>query len=756
MKKTLILFWPVVFIFLLWFIFASPYLLKGMVPYASTYQVNFFPPWSHYEKFWGPVKNNAMPDIHGQIYPWKKFTIDALKLGQIPLWNPYNFSGNPHLANYQSAVLSPFNLLFFLPAGRQGILPFIDGWSILVLLQPLLAGIFIYFLVRTYKTSKIASLISAISFMFCGFIVVWMAYGTLAMAIVFLPLALFAIEKHHQTKKLRFLFLLSISIPLSFFSGHFQTSFYFLIVTVSYILFKGIIMRELSAIRYTLYAIFIGLLFSLPQILPSIDLYRESVRSEIFTTGGGIPLHYLVNIFSPDFFGNPVTRNDWFGYYAEWASFIGIIPLLLSFFALGKKKSHVLFFLLSGFFALALAIDSPLQLLISSFKIPVLSTSIPSRIIVLFSFSFAVLAGFGLDALKEYLLKRSTKKIFFPLFVIGILLTIIWLLLSVGKVMANDKLIIAERNLFIPTLLYVGSVISIFFSWKRKELFFLVACFFLLGTSFDSLRFAQKWMPFDPKELVFVQVPIIDAIKKNIGDGRIFGNIGAELSTYYGFPSIEGYDPLYIGRYGEFIRSAETGDFQKGERSVVKLARSGKYINRVLDLLGVGLIFHPIPDTNQGWAYPVWKDLKKFSLVYHDDKFQLFRNNDAIPRAALFYRTEIVKNDKEIIKRFYTENFDFRKTLIIEEPLNVVLKDGTGSAKIISYTPNKVKIVVTTDTPALLFLADNYYPGWKAKFYFFEASTRETKIYRADYTFRAIVVPSGTSIVEFSYENWNF
>src|SRR3990167_5685311 len=111
MKNFILKFWPVIFIFLLWFIFASPYFVKGKVPYASTYQVNFFPPWSHYENFWGPVKNNAMPDVHGQIYPWKKFTIDTFRNGQIPLWNPYSFSGNPHLANFQSAVLSPFNYI---------------------------------------------------------------------------------------------------------------------------------------------------------------------------------------------------------------------------------------------------------------------------------------------------------------------------------------------------------------------------------------------------------------------------------------------------------------------------------------------------------------------------------------------------------------------------------------------------------------------------------------------------------------------
>src|SRR5450830_666529 len=118
---------PALFIIIVWIIFSFPALFLGKVAFPSTYLASFFSPWSAYPQFYGPVRNGAMPDIIGQIYPWKTFTIDSLKSGFIPLWNPYSFSGTPHLANYQSAVLSPFNLGFF-------VLPFVDWWSILVLL----------------------------------------------------------------------------------------------------------------------------------------------------------------------------------------------------------------------------------------------------------------------------------------------------------------------------------------------------------------------------------------------------------------------------------------------------------------------------------------------------------------------------------------------------------------------------------------------------------------------------------------------
>jgi len=738
-------FWAIGFIFFIWFIFSSPYFVQGKVPYASTYQVNFFAPWSHYEKFWGPVKNNAMPDVHTQIYPWKKFSIDTFKSGQIPLWNPYSFSGNPHLANFQSAVLSPFNLLFF-------IFPFIHAWSILILLQPFLAGLFMYFFVRQLGVGRVGSLISSVAFMFCGFIVVWMAYGTLSLAISLLPLALLAIDKFYNTKQVRYLILLSLSIPLSFFSGHFQTSLYFLGALIFFTIFRGLMVRNILNTLYLILSAIVGVLLSLPQILPSIELYRESIRSEIFQISEAIPIQYLITIISPDFFGNPVTRNDWFGHYAEWAGFIGILPLFLAIFAIWKvRRKVVVFFASFGIFSLILAVNSPISQLFVSLKIPVLSTSALSRIIVLFSFSFAVLAGFGFDQLIRGIRGvrdiRDVKKLMIVLALIGLFFVVMWFLLYFGKIYPVEWLIVAKRNFVLPTVLFLGAVASISLSRFKNKLIILTTLYLILATSFDSLRFAQKWMPFDPVQLVYPKVPVIEAIKKNIGNNRIYGNLGGEVTTYYGFPSLEGYDPLYIGRYGEFIRGAYSGEFLKGERSVVKLDRRGKYTDRVLDLLGVGLIFHPIADTNQGWAYPVWENKERYELVYTDDKFQLFKNNFSLPRATLFYNFEVIMDNKEIIKRFYSDDFDFRNVLILEETPNLkVESNASGSARIISYTPNKVVIQTTTNSPALLFLSDNYDPGWKVMI-----DGKNSKIYRADYSFRAVIVPKGNSIIEFLF-----
>src|SRR5260370_23018625 len=49
------------------------------------------------------------------FFPLKLYTIDRLRLGEIPLWNPLSGNGEPWLANLQSGVFYPPSFLFLLP-----------------------------------------------------------------------------------------------------------------------------------------------------------------------------------------------------------------------------------------------------------------------------------------------------------------------------------------------------------------------------------------------------------------------------------------------------------------------------------------------------------------------------------------------------------------------------------------------------------------------------------------------------------------
>lgn len=733
----------VLFLVLLVTIFAYPYIFLGKTPFPSDYMVNHFPPWSSSKELWGPVKNGAMPDIVDQIYPWRHFSVEELSKGEVAYWNPNSFSGNPHLANFQSSFFSPFNLIFL-------ILPFVNAWTILIIAQPLIAGLSMYALLRSFQKSKAASVLGGISFMFCGFIVVWMAYGTLAMAISALPLALCGAKKYSDTKKTRFAVLLSLSIAFSFLSGHFQTSLYLLAYVSAFCVFlryKAFLKKDTL---FLFSFIILGVAISLIQLLPTVQFYLLAVRSESFITGGGVPFDHLITLIAPDFFGNPVTRNDWVGYYAEWAMFVGIIPLLFALTSLLKPERAVRFTWFMLFAIAFLALNSPVQGVLGSLKLPVVSTSNPSRIIVLLSFSFAFLSGFGFDTFLSLLKSKRLRKLIIIFILIGTALLAVWIFLLTNPFPdPNNQL--ARKNLILPTALFGALALSSVVAYKlikRKNILLAFSAAVILLAGFDSLRFAMKWMPVSEKDKVFIDLPVIKAMQDEVGHGRVFGNLGAQVDTYFNLPSVEGYDPLYIGRYGEFIRASIDGKIRPAERSVVKLDRKGKYTDRVIDLLGVEIVFHPIADTNQSWAYPVWADPERFEEVYKDNKFQVFRNNTAISRGTVYYDVEVITDAKDILERFYSEDFDFRNALILEKDPGLVKseKNTKGEIELAKDDAQHIIFRVKTDREGMLFLSDNFYPGWRAS-----VNGEDVEVYRANYAFRAVKVPVGESVVEFYY-----
>ena len=90
-----------------------PALLPGRALLPADLLVQF-PPWR--------AQLGELPAAHfdalvwdgiAQYYPWRHFAAESLRSGHLPLWNPYQFCGTPFLANGQSAVLYPPNLLFW-------------------------------------------------------------------------------------------------------------------------------------------------------------------------------------------------------------------------------------------------------------------------------------------------------------------------------------------------------------------------------------------------------------------------------------------------------------------------------------------------------------------------------------------------------------------------------------------------------------------------------------------------------------------
>jgi Bacterial membrane protein YfhO len=455
---------PVLF-FLIVIIFFYPVFLRGLLPIPSDTIVGLYHPFRDlYAKEYPngiPYKNFLITDPVRQQFPWRFLATELEKMGQLPLWNPYSFAGFPMLANFQTAAFYPLNILLFL-------LPFATGWSLLVILQPLLAGIFLYYYLRHMHLAKKASLLGGIVFAFCGFSTAWLEWNTILSTALWLPLILLA--KEHLLKKvtIKWMAILIFAQCAAFFAGHIQTFFYMLLLHDSYLIARIIQITRSENLhthfwmrawkRYYPFVIhgLIVILIIAVQWWPTLQLINLSARSsdQIWQKEGWfIPWQHLIQFVSPDFFGNPATQNYWGTWnYGEMVGYVGILPFIFALFGMFfRKDKKTLFFGTVFFLSLIFALPTIFAKLPFIWHIPFISTAQPTRLLFLTDFSLAVLAALGFD----YYFRLERKRIiFYPVLFTGIIFSILWFYVTKGyaktiPVSAMD-ISVAKHNLLLP------------------------------------------------------------------------------------------------------------------------------------------------------------------------------------------------------------------------------------------------------------------------------------------------------------------
>lgn len=747
------------------FIFFHKSILFGQIPFPGDLLVSQYNPYSSYPFMGynpGSYPNKAQDfDVITLIFPDKNFSIETLKKGEFPLWNPYILSGNPHIATFQSGTFYPINLLFF-------VIPIIYAWTIYIILQPFLAGFFTYLFLRELKLGKEGSFFGGIIFAFSSYFTVWIEYGNLGHSILWLPLVLYLLLKLIQNPKPIFYLLTILVLTFSILAGYIQLSFYVFVFSFIFLLFIFFTSKakRLKSILYFIPVFTLPILIASIQLIPFLEMFLNSTRvpyadfSKLL-----IPPFHLITMFVPDFFGNPATRNYWLdGTYIERVSYIGIVPLffiIYSFF--GKKNKFFWFFLSSSIAVLILSFDNFLSNFIFSLKLPFISTAVPTRIIFLFCFSAAVLAANGFE---EFDRKKKIKSSIMSLAILALIFFFSWAFVFAAPYLSLDSafinnLSISKRNLILPSGLFISTIIlvSLNFVYRFKKI--TLVLFFLL-TIFDLFYFFQKITPFSPAQSVFPQTEVLAKLKVIQGIDRFWGYgsgyIEPDIPTFEKLYSGDGYNPLINKRYAELISTISDGSVKNIKRSNVNIQGFGNedivkntFRQRILDLLGVKYILNKITPSDVLAPNYITFPENRFSLKWQSGPWQIYESKEALPR--IFLASDyIVKKDSEIIKTIFNKDINLSKTIILEENIpNFKPSEGSSEVKLINYSPNKINIFTKSDVNKILFISDNYFNGWNAYI-----DGKKSKIYSANYTFRAVPVPSGNHNVSFEYRPQSF
>ena len=491
-------------------------MLKGFAPFGSDAQA----PW-----------NILQWDALAQYYPWRVFAARELQSGVLPLWNPHQFSGAPFVANGQSAVFYPLHFPFWFSFGSFDV-AWAFGFS--AWLHTLLAAISTYALLQRWNRSRAASVLGAVAFGFCGYFASWIMLPTLANTASWLPLCVLFYERavaKETTGENRFslvgAFPLAASLACALLAGHVQIFFYILVALILRAFFLTHPLRAMTALLFS-GVISFGLCAI--QILPTLELARLGHRAGSKATIEGwnflvpraLQIADFPSLFIPSWPQLSFSEN--FGY-------VGIGVLLLSLFALifafrqkskSENQSPLRFAFVLALFGILYATATPLSQAFYFFVPGLSQMGGVGRALVLWSFGVALLAAFGLDALRSNLSgKGSTPFIpIFALFVIG------------GELFANGLGTIptSARN-----AIYPQKQLTQFLQFNSSS-----------GARVLFLTPRNSWLP--------------EEILQENGRNHPEGVLPPNGAMAFGIYDVNGYDSLAPRAYREFLIGGEGAD----------------------------------------------------------------------------------------------------------------------------------------------------------------------------------------------------
>ena len=135
-------------------------------------------------------------------------------------------------------------------------------------------------------------------------------------------------------------------------------------------------------------------------------------------------------------------------------------------------------------------------------------------------------------------------------------------------------------------------------------------------------------------------------------------------------------------------------------------------------------------------------------------------------RARLAEHFIVVRDDEEALDTLINTDADLLRWIALfpddaaaaeaflgEESAQQPPVDATepGSVEIVADHGDGLSVRVEAQRPALLFLADNWYPNFRAT-----VDGRPAPIWRANFAYRATPVPEGSHLVEFVYRPVEF
>ncbi len=738
-------------------------------------------------------------DVLFQNFPYKAIYKESLETGTFPsLWTPDVNSGFPILAECQTGFFYPFNFLFF------SILSLSTAYNFNIIFHFLLGGILSYLYALSINLGRYAALITAIVFMFSGFLIANIQHPNMLNVAIWLPLLFLLFELAIIRNNFNFAILAGLVLGLQILAGHPPLVMRSITALFIYMVCKLFVFGESSVFfqRLFRYGLLFGLVCIVGVCLGAIQLFPTLVLAHFSHRGGGVnsnfalmgtfpPQNFITFIF-PYFFGSPVQESFYplhWGKMFFWnlCGYVGIMPIVLSIIAIVKRKDQrTTFFSILLILSLFLILGNytPIYPLIS--MIPGFNyLRGPSEFVYLTTFSMAVLAGLGFKTLLDIEDNdKRTKIINITVVVLTLLLIFTILFASSSNFISQyfdahqtinpkiNKLIKAFNiqfpQIYIPLAnIFLTLIAFIFYRNKIINNLWLKR-FVILIIFFDLFVFGWKLNP-TVKISTFLDKPkTVQFLEKDKDLYRILNftsdNLRALVKKYehlstdfnmlmhikrhkelispdfnmiHHVSTVKQVGPLTLKRYAEYlsILGLSQSNLTHRKKFIPQIINNSNLVN----LLNVKYILSEDEIRSQ-----------KYNLIY-DSEVKIYENADFLPRAYGVANFKVINDADMVLRELQKEDFDPKEYVVLEElPEKSVASQQPGEeifVDIKSYSASRIVISADFNKDGLLVLTDTFYPGWNAL-----VDGKESRIYRANYLFKAVFLTSGKHEIIFTYD----
>ena len=694
-----------------------------------------------------------------------------------PLWNPFVFLGMPSFGS------GTYNPLIYPPdwplALVAKVIPLPDmTW---LLLYYFLGGLFLFLLAREWGARAEAALLGAVAFVFAPNLVAVGAHGHGSQLVdsAYLPLLVWLASRWLRRGRLADFGWLALAGGFQLLRGHVQICFYsWLAIAILTVVDLAAGLRDPAergtrVMRAAGIALAAALAFGVSAFysLPLRDYARWSIRGG---DAGGAGLQYatawslsfgeLLTIVIPGFMGYG-GETYWGGMpFTDYPNaYVGLITILFAipvFFAARRVELRLrLFALALAVFALFVAFghNSPLYgflyahlPLFNKFRIPVM-------VLVLFQLASALALAWGWTAVLDAgdaraAAPRGAKtgspfSRFFPTSAALLLVALFAAMASSGFHDAYVRTAIAGHPNFPPEAAeaaFRGFVTDL----GRGAALGLLA----IGAGWLA---AKRTIPATLASAIVLVLLLVEILPVS---GRVMAPVIGDLVPHdenagrddvVQFLETQGpsgsFRILPLGerlpnRYASFSIASIEGYPAAKPRLFQDFQDARLETNPAwLRLLNVRFLVAPQP--MEGLP-PVFHQVFQGSQVVYENLFVL-------PRATLVDRYRVVQPDSAIVDSVSAGSSDAALvTFLGSDPGMEQGHMGRAEARVTSYRLNEVTVTTSTQGPAILRLADLWYPDWVAT-----VDGRTAPILRADKFLRAVVVPAGRHEVKFTFRS---